>query len=86
MRSHGYSGRLATATLAVGGTMGIQVPPSVVLIIYAIITEQNIAKLFAAALLPALISAGGYLLTIYLYVRARPGEGPAQKQQSSQDI
>jgi C4-dicarboxylate transporter, DctM subunit len=86
MRSHGYSGRLATATLAVGGTMGIQVPPSVVLIIYAILTEQNIAKLFAASLLPALMAASAYLVTIYVYVRMHPDEGPAQARKTTGEI
>ncbi len=86
MRRHGYSGRLATATMAVGGTMGIQLPPSVVLIIYAILTEQNIAKLFAAALIPALIAATAYLITIYVYVRLRPHEGPAQPRQSLRQV
>ena len=86
MRRHGYSGRLATATMAVGGTMGIQLPPSVILIIYAIMTEQNIAKLFAAALIPALIAATAYLITIYVYVRSRPHEGPAQPKQSLREV
>ena len=53
---HDYSGRLATATLAAGGTLGILIPPSVVLVVYAILTEQNIAKLFAAALIPGIIA------------------------------
>ena len=52
MQRHGYSGRLATGTLAAGGTLGILIPPSVPLVIYAILTEQNIAKLFAAAMVP----------------------------------
>ena len=46
-------GRLATGTLAAGGTLGILIPPSVALVIYAILTEQNIAKLFVAAFIPA---------------------------------
>ena len=54
MRKHGYSGRLTTGTLAAGGTLGILIPPSVPLVIYAILTEQNIAKLFAAAMVFAL--------------------------------
>ena len=86
MRRHNYSGRLATATLAVGGTMGIQLPPSVVLIIYAILTEQNIAKLFAAALVPAIIAACAYLVTIAIYVRRHPHEGPAQPRKSTREI
>ena len=56
MRRHGYSARLATGTLAAGGTLGILIPPSVPLVIYAILTEQNIAKLFAAAMIPGLIA------------------------------
>ena len=49
--------RLATGTLAAGGTLGILIPPSVILIIYAILAEQNIAKLFAAAMIPGIIAA-----------------------------
>jgi C4-dicarboxylate transporter DctM subunit len=86
MRRHGYSGRLATATLAVGGTMGIQLPPSVILIIYAIMTEQNIAKLFAAALVPAAIAVAAYLVTIAVIVRRRPDEGPAQPRTSPAEL
>jgi C4-dicarboxylate transporter DctM subunit len=56
MKRHGYSGRLATGTLAAGGTLGILIPPSVPLVIYAILTEQNIAKLFAAATIPGVIA------------------------------
>jgi tripartite ATP-independent transporter DctM subunit len=86
MRRHAYSGRLATATLAVGGTMGIQLPPSVVLIIYAIMTEQNIAKLFAAALLPAVIAVCAYMITISVYVRRHADEGPAQPRKSMHEV
>ncbi|NBQ83500.1 MAG: TRAP transporter large permease subunit, partial [Alphaproteobacteria bacterium] len=49
LRKHGYSNRLSTAVLAAGGTLGVLIPPSVVLVIYAILTEQNIAKLFVVA-------------------------------------
>jgi C4-dicarboxylate transporter, DctM subunit len=76
MKRHGYSGRLATGTLAAGGTLGILIPPSVPLVIYAILTEQNIAKLFAAALIPGLIAMAGYILAIALYVRFVPGHAP----------
>ncbi|MDP3222879.1 MAG: TRAP transporter large permease [Rubrivivax sp.] len=76
MRRHGYSGRLATGTLAAGGTLGILIPPSVPLVIYAILTEQNIAKLFAAAMLPGLIAMLGYLAAIAIYVRLVPGHAP----------
>ncbi len=83
MRRFNYSGRLATATLAAGGTLGILIPPSVVLVIYAILTEQNIAKLFAAAFLPGFIATAGYLLAIAVYVRLHPTHGPAQPEHSN---
>ena len=76
MRKHGYSGRLATGTLAAGGTLGILIPPSVPLVIYAILTEQNIAKLFAAAMVPGLIAMLGYIVAIAIYVRLVPGHAP----------
>ncbi len=72
MRAHGYHGRLSTAVLATGGTLGILVPPSVPLIVYAILTEQNIAKLFAAAMVPAILATLGYIVVIGLYCRLRP--------------
>jgi C4-dicarboxylate transporter, DctM subunit len=76
MRKHGYSGRLATGTLAAGGTLGILIPPSVPLVIYAILTEQNIAKLFAAAMVPGIIAMLGYMAAIAIYVRLVPGQAP----------
>ncbi len=82
MRRFGYSGRLATATLAAGGTLGILIPPSVVLVVYAILTEQNIARLFAAAFVPGLIAAAGYLVVIAIYARRHPEHAPAQPAQS----
>jgi tripartite ATP-independent transporter DctM subunit len=82
MRRHGYSGRLATATLAAGGTLGILIPPSVVLVVYGILTEQNIAKLFAAAFIPGFIAAGLYCLAIFVYVRLFHGHGPASARHS----
>ena len=72
MKAHGYHGRLSTAALATGGTLGILIPPSVPLVVYAILTEQNIAKLFAAALLPGLLAAFGYIVVIAIYCRLRP--------------
>ena len=76
MKRHGYSGRLATGTLAAGGTLGILIPPSVPLVIYAILTEQNIAKLFAAAMVPGIIAMLGYMAAIAIYVRLVPGQAP----------
>ena len=77
MRRRGYSDALSTGALAAGGTLGILIPPSVILVIYAILAQQNIVKMFAAALLPGLLAALGYVLTVALYVRVRPGAGSA---------
>jgi len=73
LRRYGYSGGFSTATLAAGGTLGILIPPSVVLVIYAILTEQNIAKLFLSAVIPGLLAALGYIITIAIFVRVSPG-------------
>lgn len=72
LRRYGYSGGFSTATLAAGGTLGILIPPSVILVIYAILTEQNIAKLFLAAFIPGILAALGYIITISIYVRLYP--------------
>lgn len=72
LRRAGYAGGISTATLAAGGTLGILIPPSVVLVIYALLTEQNIAHLFVAALIPGIIAAIGYMLVIAIYVRLKP--------------
>lgn len=72
LRQYGYAGGFSTATLAAGGTLGILIPPSVVLVIYAILTEQNIAKLFLAAFIPGIMAAVGYLIAISVYVRLYP--------------
>jgi C4-dicarboxylate transporter, DctM subunit len=76
MKRHGYAGRLSTATLAAGGTLGILIPPSVPLVVYAILTEQNIAKLFAAALVPGILAMLGYLVVVALLCRANPALAP----------
>ncbi len=73
LRRAGYSGALASGLLAAGGTLGILIPPSLVLVIYAILAEQNIAKLFAAAFVPGILAALGYMLVIAIYVRVAPG-------------
>jgi hypothetical protein len=67
---------LSTATLATGGTLGILIPPSVPLVVYAILTEQNIAKLFAAAIVPGILAALGYMVVIAIYCHVRPDMAP----------
>ncbi len=81
LRKCGCSGALATGALAAGGTLGILIPPSVILVIYAILTEQNVAKLFAAALVPGVLAAVGYMVTISLYARFVPGAGEVRERQ-----
>ena len=72
LRRYGYPGSLATGALAAGGTLGILIPPSVILVIYAILAEQNIEKLFVAALVPGLLAAAGYMIAIAVWVRVSP--------------
>ena len=82
LRAHGYSGRLATGTLAASGTLGILIPPSVPLVIYALLTQESIGKLFVAAVIPGVIATLGYFIVIALYVRIDPNAGPAGKSMS----
>ncbi len=85
LRRYGYSGALATGALAAGGTLGILIPPSVVLVIYAILAEQNIAKLFVAAFVPGILAAIGYMIAIAIYVRLYPeSAGSSARQPYSQ--
>ena len=76
MRRAGYAPSLATGALAAGGTLGILIPPSIVLVLYALIAEQNIATLFVAALLPAGLAVAMHLAAIAVVVRLRPDEAP----------
>lgn len=85
MRRHGYDGGLATGTLAVGGTLGILIPPSVPLVVYAILTEQNIAKLFFAAFIPGIIACVGYCLVVGWVTRRNPELAPPQAKPSKAD-
>lgn len=74
LRRQGYSHGLATGALAAGGTLGILIPPSIVLVLFAILTEQNIATLFLAAFLPGAMALMGYLAAVWITARLR-GEG-----------
>ncbi len=77
MRRFGYSGALSTGVLAAGGTLGILIPPSIILVIYAILTEQSLAHLFLAAVIPGILAAIGYMIAVWCYVRVYPSAGPA---------
>lgn len=76
LRRYHYSPALATGSLAAGGVLGILIPPSVVLIVYAVMVEANIVTMFAAALLPGILAVILFILTIALYVTIRPQAGP----------
>lgn len=82
LKKYNYSDRLSTAVLAAGGTLGVLIPPSVVLVIYAILTEQNIAKLFIAAFIPGFLAVLGYMATVSIVVRIT-GEQEKTQQRSS---
>ena len=82
LRRLGYSGALSTGALAAGGTLGILIPPSVILIIYSILTEQNIAKMFLCAFIPGILAAFGYIIAISIYVRMNSNAGPTKTRES----
>ena len=72
----GYSPRLATGAVAAGGTLGILIPPSLILMIYGIIAQQSVIKLFAAALIPGVLLTLFYLLTVVVMVKLKPALAP----------
>jgi len=76
----GYDPKLATSSVAVGGTLGSLIPPSVLFIIYGIFTETSINSLFLAGVIPGLLSLAGFLLVIYVWVNRNPEAGPAPRE------
>ena len=79
LRNLGYAPRLAAGALAAGGTLGILIPPSVALVIYAIIVEGSILKMFQAAVVPGLLAVLGFILVIAVQVRLNPSLAPEPK-------
>ncbi len=77
LKRYRYAGSLATGALAAGGTLGIMIPPSVPLVIYAVLTQESIGKLFMAAIIPGLLAMAGYMLVIRIVVALKPEAGPA---------
>lgn len=75
MQKLNYSNKLATGCIAAGGTLGILIPPSSVLILYGILTEQSIAKLFIAGMVPGVVLALIFIITIYLLTKINPAMG-----------
>ena len=76
LRRYKYSPALATGTLAAGGVLGILIPPSIVLVVYAVIVEANIVTMFTAAFIPGIIAVIFFCITIAIYVRIFPNSGP----------
>lgn len=83
MRRYNYSIRLSTSTVAVGGTLGSLIPPSVLFIMYGLFTEQSVNKLFLAGVLPGLLSLVGMLLVIYIWTRRHPEQAPVPQEDIS---
>ena len=77
MRRYGYADTLATGSIAAGGTLGILIPPSVILVLYGIMTQTDIRALFIAGMLPGILGVALYLLAIRWVVWRNPGAGPA---------
>lgn len=77
MKRAGYDDSLATATVAAGGTLGVLIPPSVLLVIYGLLTQSSIGQLFIAALIPGILGAVLYALAIVVRVRQNPGLAPS---------
>ncbi|PLX46030.1 MAG: C4-dicarboxylate ABC transporter permease [Deltaproteobacteria bacterium] len=76
MKKYGYNDRLSTGTVASAGTLGILIPPSTVLIIYGILTEESIGDLFLAAILPGALLSLLFVLTVIVICRLHPEWGP----------
>jgi tripartite ATP-independent transporter DctM subunit len=76
MRKYGYSERLSSATIAAGGTLGILIPPSIILMIYGILTQQNIAELFVAGVVPGILGLFMYMAVIYIIAVFKPEDAP----------
>jgi len=82
MRKLGYSDKLSAASICAGGTLGILIPPSTIMVIYGIITETNIGRLFAAGVFPGILAAGLLCLAVRWVVWRDPGAGPAGERSS----
>ena len=85
MRKYKYHDGLSTASIAAGGTLGILIPPSVILVIYGLLTETSIGKLFIAGVIPGIIGVGFYLLAVRWTVGRNPDAGPPGERTSWPD-
>src|SRR5947207_3586015 len=85
MRRYNYDDRLATGAVAAGGTIGILIPPSIIMVIYGLLTETSISKLFLAGFLPGLLTVAGFMLAIAVMTRINPRLGPPAARSSTRD-
>src|SRR5918912_2344387 len=76
MRRYNYDDRLATGAVAAGGTIGILIPPSVIMVIYGLLTETSISRLFLAGFLPGILTVAGFMLAIAIMTQIDPRLGP----------
>ena len=83
MLKFGYSKSLATGSVAIGGTLGSLIPPSILFILYGVFAEQSIARLFMAAIVPGLLSLAAYLVVIYIWASLRPEAAPRPQEEIS---
>jgi C4-dicarboxylate transporter, DctM subunit len=85
MRRYGYDDRLATGSVAAGGKIGILIPPSVIMVIYGLLTETSISRLFLAGFLPGILTVAGFMLTIAVMTRINPRLGPPGGRSSARE-
>jgi tripartite ATP-independent transporter DctM subunit len=85
MRRYNYDDRLATGSIAAGGTIGILIPPSIIMVIYGLLTETSISKLFLAGFLPGLLTVAGFMLAISIMTRINPRLGPPARRVAYRD-
>jgi tripartite ATP-independent transporter DctM subunit len=85
MKKYGYDDTLSTGAIAAGSTLGILIPPSVALVMYGIITEESIGKLFIGGIVPGILLTSLFLLTIFIRVRISPGISPMVPKKSMKE-
>jgi len=85
MRRYGYDDRLATGSVAAGGTIGILIPPSIIMVIYGLLTETSISQLFLAGFIPGILTVAGFMLTIAVMTRIDPRLGPPGGRSSARE-
>lgn len=85
MKRYGYSDSLASATIAAGGTLGILIPPSIILMIYGILTQTNIGHLFIAGIVPGVLGLVFYMAAIYVIARVNPNAAPKGEKSSNRE-